>query len=50
MVRKNYFFVPFGQDNPQKKPLSMVADFEKIPQTVAEALEGKQIQPIVVSG
>jgi dipicolinate synthase subunit B len=50
MVRKNYFFVPFGQDNPQKKPLSMVADFEKIPQTVAEALEGRQIQPIVVSG
>jgi dipicolinate synthase subunit B len=48
MVRKNYFFVPFGQDNPKGKPLSMIADFEKIPLTIAEAIEGRQIQPILV--
>ncbi len=48
MVRKNYFFVPFGQDNPKGKPLSMIADFEKIPQTIAEAIDGRQIQPILV--
>lgn len=46
--RKHYFFVPFGQDDPQKKPTSMVADFTKIPQTVKLALEGQQIQPILL--
>ncbi len=46
--RKHYYFVPFGQDNPEKKPTSMVADFQKIPETLALALEGKQIQPIIL--
>lgn len=45
--RKHYYFVPFGQDNPEKKPTSMVADFAKIPQTLEAALEGRQIQPII---
>lgn len=46
--RKHYYFVPFGQDNPEKKPTSMVADFQKIPETLELALEGKQIQPIIL--
>lgn len=46
--RKNYYFVPFGQDNPETKPTSMVADFTKIPETLAAALEGRQIQPIIL--
>ena len=46
--RKHYYFVPFGQDNPEKKPTSMVADIQKIPDTLALALEGKQIQPIIL--
>ena len=46
--RKNYYFVPFGQDDPEKKPTSMIADFEKIPQTIEAALEGRQIQPILL--
>lgn len=46
--RKNYYFVPFGQDDPAKKPTSMVADFTAIPQTLAAALEGKQIQPLLI--
>ena len=46
--RKHYYFVPFGQDSPEKKPTSMVADFQKIPDTLAWALEGKQIQPIIL--
>ena len=46
--RKHYYFVPFGQDSPEKKPTSMVADFTKIPDTLALALEGKQIQPIIL--
>ena len=48
MVRKNIFFVPFGQDNPSKKPLSMVSDFEKIEDTLKKALEYEQIQPILI--
>lgn len=46
--RKNFYFVPFGQDDPVKKPTSMVADFSLIPQTLQLALEGKQIQPILI--
>ena len=45
--RKHCYFVPFGQDDPANKPTSMVADFEKIPQTLKAALEGRQIQPIL---
>ncbi|MBQ8515288.1 MAG: dipicolinate synthase subunit B [Ruminococcus sp.] len=48
MNAKNYFFVPIGQDAPEKKPSSMVAHFERIPETVAAALEHKQIQPLIV--
>ena len=46
--RKNYYFVPFGQDDPEKKPNSMVADFSRIPQTVTLAANGRQIQPILL--
>lgn len=48
LARKHYYFVPFGQDNPTGKPTSMVADFTKIPPTLCEALEGRQIQPILL--
>lgn len=46
--RKNIYFVPFGQDDYINKQNSLVADFEKIPQTVAYALCGKQLQPLLV--
>ena len=48
LARKHYFFVPFGQDDAFGKPTSIVADFSKIPQTVELALEGKQIQPLLL--
>ena len=48
LARKHYYFVPFGQDNPEGKPTSMIADFSKIPPTLQAALEGKQIQPILL--
>jgi dipicolinate synthase subunit B len=48
LARKYYYFVPFGQDDPVNKPTSLVADFTKIPQTLELALEGKQIQPILL--
>lgn len=44
---KNIYFVPFGQDNPEKKPNSMIAHTEQIPETLCLALEGKQIQPVI---
>ncbi len=46
--RNNVYFVPFEQDDPKGKPRSLVAVMEKIPQTLKDALEGKQTQPIVV--
>ena len=46
--RKHYYFVPFRQDSPQKKPRSMVADFTKLTDTVCHALQGEQIQPILL--
>lgn len=46
--RKNYYFVPFGQDDPEGKPTSLVADMGKIKDTVLLALEGKQAQPVLI--
>ena len=48
LARRNYYFVPFGQDDPTQKPTSLVADFEKIPETLEAALAGYQLQPILL--
>lgn len=48
LVRKHLYFVPFGQDDAEKKPTSLVADMAQIPETVAEALKGQQLQPILL--
>lgn len=48
MNMKNIYFVPFGQDNYKSKPNSMIANLELLPDTVAFALKGKQIQPILL--
>lgn len=45
---KNIYFVPFGQDNCVKKPNSMIADVTQIQATLLMAIEGKQIQPVLV--
>ena len=47
--RKNVYFVPLSQDDPENKPNSLVAHFELIPRTLEEALEGRQLQPIFSS-
>ncbi|MGM9646652.1 MAG: dipicolinate synthase subunit B [Eubacteriales bacterium] len=47
LERKHIYFVPMGQDDPQSKPHSMVCDFERIPETVAAALQGHQLQPLL---
>ncbi len=48
MAAKNIFFIPYGQDNPVKKPTSMVARMSMLMDTVILALEGKQIQPVII--
>ena len=48
MSRKHYYFVPFRQDDPKKKPRSMVADFSAIPQALEAALDGRQFQPVII--
>ena len=48
LSRKHYYFVPFGQDDAFGKPTSIVGDFSKIPQALEMALEGKQLQPLLL--
>ncbi|MGE7917912.1 dipicolinate synthase subunit B [Viridibacillus sp. NPDC093762] len=45
---KNIFFIPFGQDDPYKKPNSLISDFTKINETIISALEKKQLQPLLI--
>ena len=44
--RKNVFFVPMSQDDPEKKPNSLSAHFDMIPMSVEAALKGRQLQPV----
>ena len=46
--RKNYYFVPFKQDNPITKPRSLVFDKNYVIKTIEEAIENSQIQPILL--
>lgn len=48
-MRKNVFFVPLGQDDPEHKPYSLVADFSKLQRTILSALSGIQLQPIITT-
>lgn len=48
LMRKNIFFVPFGQDDAHNKPTSLIADFTQIPQTIQAAFEGRQLQPLLL--
>ncbi|HEX2952645.1 MAG TPA: dipicolinate synthase subunit B [Bacillota bacterium] len=47
MTRKNLYFVPFCQDNPENKEQSLVSLMDLIPDTISAALSGKQLQPIL---
>ena len=47
MNMKNIYFVQFGQDDPVKKPNSMIADTSLLIPTVEKALEGRQYQPVI---
>lgn len=45
---KNCYFVPFRQDDPEKKPSSLVADFGCIPDALEATMKGTQLQPVIV--
>ncbi len=48
MNTKNIYFVPFGQYDYKKKPASLIGDLKLLPDTIDLAMEGRQIQPVVV--
>lgn len=47
MNTKNIYFVPVGQDDPVKKPTSLVAHFDRVEETLESAFAGKQLQPVL---
>ena len=49
MATKNIYFIPYGQDNPDKKPNSLVANMDFLVETIESALEGKQHQPVLIT-
>lgn len=49
LAAKNFYFVPFGQDNALAKPTSLVADMSQLGLAAEMALEGKQLQPVLVN-
>lgn len=50
LPRKNIYFVPFGQDDPERKPHSLIADFSLTVDAAQAALEGRQLQPLLLRG
>ena len=48
MARKQFYFVPFRQDDPIGKPTSIVADFSLIPDALVAAMEDVQLQPLLI--
>lgn len=46
MSRKNVFFVPMAQDDPENKPYSLVCDFDMLKSTMVSAFAGRQIMPV----
>ncbi len=44
--RKNIYFVPMHQDDPEKKPYSLVCDFDLLKKTMTAAFAGRQLMPI----
>jgi dipicolinate synthase subunit B len=45
---KCFYFVPYGQDDSGKKPRSLMADFNELPETIQYALNGVQYQPLMI--
>lgn len=48
MATKNIYFIPYGQDDPYKKPNSLVSDMSYLADTVEKALVHEQLQPVII--
>ena len=48
LARRNVYFVPFRQDDPEGKPFSLMADFTQVSSAIQAALTGRQIQPMLL--
>lgn len=48
LARRHIYFVPFGQDDPRGKPTSLVADFDRVVPALESALQGVQLQPMLL--
>ena len=47
--RRHYYFVPLRRDAPHSKPRSLVADMTLIPAVIDAAMNGRQLQPILLA-
>lgn len=47
-MRKHVYLVPFRQDDPEKKPASLVSEMTLIPDAIEAALDGRQLQPVLL--
>ena len=48
LEKKNVYFVPFRQDDPERKPTSLMADFSRVPAAIEAARRGEQLQPVLL--
>ena len=48
LIRKSVYFVPLTQDDPPRKPHSLVADFSRIKEAYGAMMEGRQLRPLFV--
>lgn len=48
MASKFIYFIPYGQDNPFKKPNSLVSNMDYLPDTVEAAIKHEQLQPVII--
>lgn len=48
MDSKFIYFIPYGQDNPYKKPNSLVSNMDQLSATVEKAIDYQQIQPVII--
>lgn len=47
MNYKNYYFIPMRQDDCNNKPFSIVCDFERVLEAALNALDGRQMEPVI---
>ena len=46
--RKNVYFTPLKQDDPTRKPHSLVSEFSLVDKALEYALESRQLRPLFI--